>query len=132
MRYWIIPVLVCVGAAQAHAGSFIGANISNPIVSVKGGAYLGQQNTDTTTQNSLVNAYAVGSVAGGTNNPSNNTTVKQKGLVNAAASQSIAINNGKPYSNSSNNTTVKQAGPIDYANVGQHIQSMPAMPMGAP
>ncbi len=131
MRYWIIPVLVCAGAAQAHAGSFIGANINNPIVSVKAGAALGQTNSDTTTQNSFINAYAVGSVAAGSN-PSNNTTVSQKGAVNAAASQSIALGNGKPGSHLSNTTTVKQTGPIDYANVGQDIQSLSVMPMGTP
>ncbi len=131
MKYWIIPVLICAGAAQAHAGSFLGANINNPIVNLKAGVSAGPTNSDTATQNSLVNAYAVQNLAVGSN-PSNDTTVKQKGLVNAYAGQSIAINNGKPGSNSSNTTNLKQAGPIDYANVGQHIESLPVMPMSGP
>ncbi len=132
MKYWIIPVLVCAGAAQAHAGSFLGANINNPIVNLKAGVSAGPTNSDSTTQNSLVNGYAVQNLAVGGSSPSNNTTVKQKGLVNAYAGQNIALYNGAPGSTPSNTTTVKQAGPFDYAGVGQHIQSLPVMPMGGP
>ncbi len=96
------------------------------------GVSAGPTNSDTTTQNSLVNAYAVQNLAVGGSNPSNNTTVKQKGLVNAYAGQNIALYNGAPGSNPSNTTTVKQAVVVDYANVGQHIQSMPLMPMSGP
>ncbi|MEK4034249.1 hypothetical protein WOC76_12700 [Methylocystis sp. IM3] len=132
MRYWLIPVLVCVGAAQAHAGSFIGANINNPIVSVKGGVSVGPSNSDTANQNSFVNAYAVQNLAVGGNSPSNNTNVTQKGFANAYAGQNIAISNGAPGGNPSNNTTVKQKGVVNYVGLGQHIQSAPLMPMGGP
>ncbi len=88
MRYWIIPVLACAVANQAHAGGFIGANVNNPNVNVKAGLYLGTHNTDTTTQSGkLANVYAVQDVALGKpgSDPSNSNTVKQRGgLVQAA------------------------------------------------
>ncbi len=110
MKYWIVPVLVCAGVAQAHAGgflggnsTFVGVNMTNPLVSAKAGVALGQNNSDNTTQNSLVNAYAV---------------------------QNVAF--GKPGSNLSNDSTVKQSGIANYAGVGQHIETLPPMPSVLP
>jgi hypothetical protein len=111
MKYWLIPVLACIGVGQAHAGdfisvkpSFIGVNFgNNPLLSAKAGVSLGQHNTDNTTQTSRVNFYGV---------------------------QQVAI--GKAGSSLSNDTTVTQVGNQSYAGVGQHIESLPPLPSGQP
>ncbi len=112
MKYWLIPVLLCAGAAQAHADSFlglgtspglIGVNISNPLVSATAGVQLGQHNTLNTQQHSLVNFVGV---------------------------QQIAI--GKAGSSLSNDATVGQFGAQSYTGLGQHIESLPPMPSFGP
>lgn len=140
MKYLIVPVLICAGAAQAHADSllggnstFIGANVNNPILNLQAGAAIGQHNSTPAggvTQHSFINVYGVQDVAVGGSNPSNNTAVKQKGFVNAFAGQNVIV--ADPSAHRTNTTKVGQIGFVDYADVGQHIQSLPAMPSVLP
>ncbi|RTL84344.1 MAG: hypothetical protein EKK29_13920 [Hyphomicrobiales bacterium] len=106
MKYLIIPVLVCAGAAQAHAGdffslspSFIGVNIRNPLLSATAGVQLG---------------------------PNNNVNADQHSAVNFFGVQQVAI--GKAGSNLSNDATVTQIGNQSYTGLGQHIESLPPLP----
>lgn len=108
MKYWIIPVLLCASAAQAHADGLlglgtspglIGVRINNPLVSATAGVQLGPHNTLDTQQHSVVNFVGV---------------------------QQVAI--GKAGSSLSNDATVGQYGPQSYTGLGQHIESLPPFP----
>ncbi len=113
MKYWLIPVLICAGAAQAHAQAplglggapgLIGVNIHNPLVSATAGVEFG---------------------------PHNNLDVQQNSLANFVGVQQVAI--GKPGSSLSNNASIGQSGAQNYTGLGQHIQTLPVMPgLGAP
>ncbi len=109
MKYWLIPVLICAGASQAHAdflgmGSqpgLIGVNIHNPLVSATAGVQFG---------------------------PHNNLDVQQHSLANFVGVQQVAI--GKPGSSLSNNAGVTQVGAQSYTGLGQHIETVPSLPVG--
>jgi hypothetical protein len=110
MRYFIIAVLVSIGAGGAQAQnflsvnpSFVGVQFSNPLVSATAGAQFGHNNTIATQQNSLANYFAV---------------------------QQVAV--GKPGSSLSNTATVGQTGAQSYTGLGQAIETLPLLPAGHP
>jgi hypothetical protein len=115
MKYWLIPVLLCLGGAQAQAQrflngfisvspSFIGVNINNPLLAATAGVQFGRDNNLDVQQNSLVNFVGVHQV-------------------------SLA----KPGSSQSNTAGVTQIGNQSYTGLGQHIETLPVLPsFGAP
>lgn len=103
MKYWIVPVLLCAGAAQAQAGgflslnpNFIGVVIRNPLLSATAGVQLGQNNSVNADQRSVVNFFGV---------------------------QQVAI--GKAGDKLGNDAAVGQIGSQNYVGLGQHIESLP-------
>ncbi len=147
MKYWLIPLLVCAGAAQANAQqaggiggagglfvltpNFIGTNFHSKPVSVTAGAGVGPNNNLDVQQNSLVNAVGVQQIATGKgNNLSNNANVVQSGQANYVGLGQQNL--GKPGSTQTNSAGVGQFGPQSTTVLSQNIGSLPSLPSGAP
>ncbi len=144
MKYWLIPFLVCAGAAQANAEQagnfggglfiltpgFIGTNISNKFVSATAGVQGQQNNNLNVQQNSLANFVGVQQVSSG-NAPTNNANIGQSGQANYVGLGQASL--GKPGSTQVNNAAIGQAGPQDHVSLNQTIPtSLPLPSMGAP
>lgn len=106
MRYWLLPVLLCIGGAQAQAGDFVstqpgllGVSFNNRVVSATAGVQFGKHN---------------------------NLDVQQRSLVNVVGVQQVSL--GKSGGSNSNTANVDQAGPYSYSGVGQAIETFPPFP----
>ncbi|WP_363347195.1 hypothetical protein [Methylocystis echinoides] len=101
MKYWLIPILVCIGAAEAQAQVY---TYSTPFVTVTTGVQAGQNNVISTQQSAPVNIFAVQQLAVGKPNEklSNDATVVQTGpkdFVNLGQ-HIVTFNNLSPFSTS--------------------------------
>jgi hypothetical protein len=111
MRYLIvIAALLYFAAVEAQAEnfasvkpSFVGVNINNPLLSATAGVQFGYNNKLDAQQSSHANFVGV---------------------------QQVAI--GKPGSSLSNSATVGQTGNQNYTGLGQHIETLPLLPLGHP